>query len=110
MKKFSPDRYAALFLREEAEEKDGRLDVLLDRILMRFMTSPSVPVYLIKSQVKDGKIELVFSELPDEVIPQIAQLTGVEDYEVYRFRDNNSQTCTGYSFTPNSDDIENIQV
>ena len=110
MKKFSPDRYAALFLREETEEKDGRLDVLLDRILMRFMSSPSVPVYLIKSQVKDGKIELVFSELPDEVIPQIAQLTGVNEYEVYRFRDDNSQTCIGYAFKPNDADIENVQV
>lgn len=99
-----------MFLREKAEDRDGRIDVLLDRILMRFMNSPSIPVYLIRSQVKDGKIELVFSELPDEVIPQIAQLTGVSDYEVYRFRDDNSQTCVGYAFKPDDGDIENIQV
>lgn len=119
-------RLASLFLREEAT--DGRLDVFLDRLLMRFFDNPSVIVYLRDAQVRkpdcddrevegdgveycDGQIELVFSQLPDEVIPQIVQVTGIHTDQIYRFKDKaTGYPYIGYVFKPQDTDLDGIDV
>lgn len=112
-----PELYARLYLREETS--DGRLEVFLDRLLMRFYDNPSLIVYLKSAQVKSGKIELVFSQLPDEVIPQIVSATGVDAYDVYKFRETKTidgrsagsgYPYIGYVFTPNEDDLSNLST
>ena len=95
---------------------------------MRFFDNPSVIVYLRDAQVRvpengerevegdgveyaDGQVELVFSQLPDEVIPQIVQVTGVHTNQIYRFKDKKTgYPYIGYVFKPNDGDLEGIDV
>lgn len=96
---------------EEAGPKtDPRIEVFLDRVLLRFFATPSVIVYLRDARVNpDGTIEMVFSELPEEVIPKIAGVVGVPDGEAYAFNDKTTQyPYTGYRFKPREEDLAGI--
>ena len=93
-------------------EPDPRVQVFLDRVLLRFFGSPSVVVYLRDARANpNGVIELVFSELPQEIIPKIAQIVGVPDGKAFAFHNEKTQyPCTGYRFKPRDEDLEGIKL
>lgn len=99
-----------MLLREADPKVDPRIQVFLDRILLRFFDNPSLVIYLHDQNVQpDGTIELVFCELPQNIVPRVADIVNVKQGEAYSFNDPHSQVPrTGYRFKPDEEDLKGI--
>lgn len=90
-------------------EEHRKLESFLDRLLMRIYSSTSLIVYLYDAKVVDDKIELVFNDLPVEVIPKISRIIGVSEVESFSFRSSdNHHLYVGFRFKPEEKFLEEL--
>jgi hypothetical protein len=85
----SQDKVLKLLFRTKSDSGVGsELESYLDRLLIRVYSSTSLIVYLFDAKINaDGEVELVFNELPPEIVDKVIQLIGAEQTKVFTFRD-----------------------
>ena len=89
----SQDKVLKLLFRTRTNKEGvgSELESYLDRLLIRIYSSTSLIVYLYDAKInEDGEIELVFNELPPEIIDKVIQLIGAEEVKVFTFRNEES--------------------
>lgn len=89
----SQDKVLKLLFRTRTNKEGvgSELESYLDRLLVRLYSSTSLIVYLYDAKINaDDEVELVFNELPAEVIDKVIQLIGAEEVKVYTFRNEES--------------------
>lgn len=98
---------------ESAQEKLVDPQILKEfagKLLLRvFDSCPLLAGYLERQWVGDGRIELVFSDVPKEVKLQIPPLFGGAAYEAYEFVDGGCRLI-GYKIMPTQSDVSDIDV
>lgn len=98
---------------ESAQEKLVDPQILKEfagKLLLRvFDSCPLLAGYLERQWVGDGRIELVFSDVPKDVKLQIPPLFGGAAYEAYEFVDGGHRLI-GYKITPTQSDVSDIDV
>lgn len=98
---------------ESAQEKLVDPQILKEfagKLLLRvFDSCPLLAGYLERQWVGDGRIELVFSDVPKEVKLQIPPLFGGAAYEAYEFVDGGHRLI-GYKIMPTQSDVSDIDV
>jgi hypothetical protein len=86
---------------------DSKVKAYVDRLLLRFMTSPALMSFLENVQIlKEGNnflVELLFRKVPQEQIDVIKQLIA-EDNQAYTF-EQRGQTHYGFKIKLESDDL-----
>lgn len=107
----SQDKVLRLLFRTRADDGPGsELESYLDRLLIRIFSSTSLVVYLYDAKINaEGEIELVFNELPPEVIDKVVQLIGAKETKVFTFRDEESNHIYhGFRCKPQEEALEEL--
>ncbi len=89
-----------------------RLEAYLSQVLLRlFNASPGLSAYVESSRAvpEKGTIEVSFYKLPDEVVPSIPSVFGVQDVETLYYT-KNGRACVGYRAKPMRDDLAALAV
>lgn len=89
-----------------------RLEAYLSQVLLRiFNASPGLSAYVESSRAvpDDGTIEISFYKLPDEVVPSIPPVFGVQDVETLYYT-KSGHACVGYRVKPTREDLSALAV
>lgn len=82
---------------------------IFDRMMLRFMESPSLIQYMKDSGIvpkhKSYVIQLVFSKLPDEVIPEVHRIIAVGTVHTYEY-EINGQAYHGFEVDVPKESVE----
>ena len=77
------ENVARVLIEAETSEKDR---VFIDRMILRIFSFPSLLAFFSDAHsLSEGEVELVFRKIPNEVIPQVVKLIGVNEVKLYKF-------------------------
>ena len=92
--------------------KKRKFDSFIDRLIMRlYCTSPTLMVYLQNSRADPhkGVVELVFNELPADILPAVKSLCGQGETSMFKFRDEvNGHGHVAVRLKPTEADLKDL--
>lgn len=84
-------------LYDNADIADDDVCTLLDRLLLRIYSVPALSINLEDVGIsKDGELQLVFNQLPDDILGDVIRLIALPDVKIVRFR-KDSKSYHGFS-------------